>query len=175
MQATRFLIAVVALCCLFQDGQAVQQTWRMGLIGEGSTIIGKAGTIGQQLVFDCEVTRNGKKFERYGWCSTVQIDSKRGSWMLCTMETYFPEGSVMNQVGHEGYGIGTLMLAEHNITCHRLADVQGTFFFKDMVFKGTTAIVGGTGKYVGATGHEALFQNMMTEPPSGNATMVMKY
>jgi hypothetical protein len=111
MQAIRFLIAVVALCCLFQDGQAVQQTWRMGLIGEGSTIIGKAGTIGQQLIFDCEVTRNGKKFERYGWCSTVQIDSKRGSWMLCTMETYFPEGSVMNQVGHEGYGIGTLMLS----------------------------------------------------------------
>lgn len=52
---------------------------------------------------------------------------------------------------------------------------QGTLYLKNGAFSGTTALVGGTGRYIGAVGQETLYQSMKTTPPSGNATMTIKF
>lgn len=47
----------------------------------------------------------------------------------------------------------------------------GTYFFKDGIFTGTTAITGGTGAYVGATGEEKTRMDSTKEPSVGTAVM----
>jgi hypothetical protein len=66
--------------------------------------------------------------------------------MSCNVESYFPDGSVI---------------------------MQGTYFFKDGIFTGTTAITGGTGAYIGAIGEEKTKIDSTKEPSVGTGVMTI--
>jgi hypothetical protein len=52
---------------------------------------------------------------------------------------------------------------------------QGTYYFKDGIFTGTTAITGGTGAYIGARGEETISMDSTKEPSVGTGTMQIRY
>lgn len=95
---SRPTFAVMVLLMLVASTFAEQKVFRLGLVGEGSTMVGDEGKVGQVLIFDCEVTRDKKKHERYGVCTLVSTSGQEGVSWLCSMETYFPEGTILQQV-----------------------------------------------------------------------------
>ena len=95
---SRCKIAVIVLLVLVASTSAEQKVFRLGLIGEGSTMVGEEGKVGQVLIFDCEVTRDKKQHERYGVCTLTSPSGQKGVSWLCSMETYFPEGTILQQV-----------------------------------------------------------------------------
>lgn len=94
--------------CKQDYGHNDENTFHFNLKGEGVTLLGEAGKVGSGLIFDCEVKCDGEHehcppgettvYERYGDCTTVNVDTKKGTVMLCTVETYFPTGSVIMEV-----------------------------------------------------------------------------
>lgn len=97
------------LVCLQQDyGKPNdEKTFQFNLKGEGVTPMGDQTQVGGGMIFDCEVECHGHQcppgetrvYERYGHCTTVNVDTTKGVWMICTVETYFSTGSVIMEVG----------------------------------------------------------------------------
>jgi hypothetical protein len=99
-------ICLAILAVLMRCGAAKKETHLFDLKGEGVTPIGDPASVGGGLIFDCEVACQGnacpkgsaRVYERLGRCVTVHVEPSKGAWMSCSVESYFPAGSVLMEV-----------------------------------------------------------------------------
>lgn len=97
-------LAVVAT--LLRYSLAESGRYSFALLGEGVTPIGDPSAVGGGIIFDCKVTcqrgtcprGSAREYERLGRCTTVHVEPLKGAWMSCSVESYFPAGSVLMEV-----------------------------------------------------------------------------